>query len=392
MSFLLSAEAAAPNLRDPRAAPVTKGALDAHLVDALRDGRPLPPLADTEVEVLLERIIYHGVAGLLASGDRLKRWPPSLADRVVSIARAQAMWELRHASILRPLLQGFADAGVSTLLLKGSALAYDLYDDPAQRTRADSDLLVHEKNVPRARSLLQAAGFTAPIDGAFLPPSLRSQESWLLRSGDGLEHWIDLHWRPLNSPALDRIFSVEDWFARARPLPRLSDAAFAAERPRMLLHACLHRSMHDCAPYMVGGATHFGGNRFVWLWDIVLLGRAMTQREWRRFCQLARDHRVADACSAGLAAAADHFGPIGPLWVEEQLISSRPSLYFSGGQLRRAWLDWLAVPGLGRKVQYLRARILPDGDFMRGKYPELHRRPLAVLYARRVLDLLRRRP
>ena len=390
MSFLLSAEAPAPRPQQRRGHATE--ALDALLVDALRGSATASLLPQEDDQALLGRIAYHGVAGLLVSENRLAHWPAALVDEVRELALAQTMWELRHAATLRPLLKQFADAGIATLLLKGTALAYDLYPNPSERARCDSDLLIREQDLSLARRLLSEAGFCPPSEGGFLPPSLRSQESWNLLAADGSGHCIDLHWRPLNSPALDQLFAVDEWFERARPLPRLSEVALAADRPRMLLHACLHRSLHDCAPYQVGIETHFGGNRLIWLWDMVLLGRAMSESEWRRFCGIAGDKGVGDACRAGLDAASHRFGPMAPAWVADELAGAGTSPYFSSGQLRRAWLDWLAMPGVTRRLRYLRARALPDGAFMRAKYPRLSGKPLPLLYGRRLLDLLRRRP
>ena len=391
VSFLLPAENPA-ELREQATSARGVEELDALLSTALCGAGSLPSLSHDDAPALVDRVTYHGVAALLASEGRMARWPASVTEQVQSIALAQSMWELRHISLLRPLLASFSDEKIPVLLLKGTALAYDIYDTPAERARGDSDLLIDERHVNRARELLRVAGFASRGEGAFLPPALRSQESWSKRTSDGLLHCIDLHWRPLNSPALDKIFTADEWFANARPLPRLSDEAMAAGRPQMLLHACLHRSLHECAPYQVGQVTHFGGNRLIWLWDIRLLGRSMSDLEWRQFCGLARAKGVGVACRDGLQAAGDRLGPSAPDWVLDELDSGPASTaYLSGGQLRRAWLDWRAIPGMSRKLRYIRARILPDRQFMRAKYPLLRNRPLPVLYARRFAELLRRR-
>ncbi len=371
----------------------SKEALDAFLASALR-GKAAYPDGWTGDDALpqIERITYHGIAGLLTNSDAIGDWPADIAERVKSIARAQSMWELRHAEVLRALLERLAGEKVPALLLKGTALAYDLYANPADRARGDTDLLIQERDVQSARGVLAEAGFDAPSSGAFLPVSLRSQENWFLTSGDGSRHCIDLHWRPLNSPALDKLFRVSDWFEDARPLPLLSNKAFAPDRARMLLHACVHRSMHDCSPYQVGDDTHFGGNRLIWLWDIALLGRALTDGDWSRFCRLAADNGVANACRDGLAAAVSRFGPIHPPSVAAALAEGRPSTYLGSGQFGRALLDLLAIPGLRPKWRYIWARALPDGRFIRSKYPKLDATPLPLLYARRFAELLRRRP
>jgi hypothetical protein len=367
--------------------------LDQFLAAALI-GQPAPTSHDATArpDTLVERIAYHGIAGLLTNGTELQGWTPELVEQCRSIAVAQSMWELRHAAVLKDLLAAFHDARLPALLLKGTAIAYDLYANPAERARGDSDLLIHDRDLDRARSLLQEAGFDPPGDGAFLPPSLRSQESWFFEAGDGSRHCVDLHWRPLNSPALDVLFTTDEWFQGARSLRRLASPALAPSRPLMLLHACLHRSMHDCSPYQVGAETYFGGDRLIWLYDIWLLCSVFSDDEWCRFCGFVQKKGVANACVDGLEAAATHLGLVVPAWVREALRAAPSSAYFGGGQLRRAVLDWKATPGIGRKWRYLHSRMLPDRRFMRAKYPKLASAPLPILYARRFVELLRRRP
>ena len=77
------------------------------------------------LEAVGSAAIFHGVANLLA-GPAIDGWPESLADRIRDQARAQAMWELRHHQLLCALLPALTDHGVPALLLKGSAIPYDL--------------------------------------------------------------------------------------------------------------------------------------------------------------------------------------------------------------------------------------------------------------------------
>ena len=389
-----SVQMPAPEVRQPPEVTLPdREKLNQFLADALT-GRPSSMSQDgaASPDALLERIAYHGVAGLLTNGTELEGSTPQLVEEARPIAVAQSMWELRHAAVLRELLTAFRDAGIPALLLKGTAIAYDLYASPAERARGDSDLLIHDRDLDRARLLLREAGFDPPEDGAFLPPSLRSQESWTSEAGDGSRHCVDLHWRPLNSPALDALFPTGEWFQGARSLPRLSGAALAPSRPLMLLHACLHRSMHDCSPYQVGNETYFGGDRLIWLYDIWLLCSALSDKEWRRFCGFAQEKGVANACEDGLEAATRHLGLVVPEWVRGALRTGPSSAYFGGGQLKRAVLDWKATPGVLKKWRYLRSRMLPDSRFMRAKYPKSTSTPLPILYARRFAELLRRRP
>lgn len=370
--------------------------IDTFLAAALRGQEAPWPIdwnSDNASEALLERIAYHGIAGLLNGNDgALKQCPAAVRDEVRKRALARSMWEIRHRLVIGALLDRLSAAGVPCLLLKGTAAAYDVYENPATRERGDTDLLIpsHKRNT--AREALNETGFTRTIEGQELPEELRSQEPWSFTSEDGFEHSLDLHWEPLNAPALHELLTFDEMAAGSRPLPRLSGNAIAPSLPIMLLHACLHRGMHDCAPYFVGQRTYFGGNRLIWLHDLFLLGRAMTDREWSKFCRMAIEKGMADVCLDGLTEAEERFDLFCPVPIREQLGGGMPSSYFRSAQFGRALQDMIAVPGIRRKWQYLWARAVPTRQFVRAKYPEMEARPLAALYLRRFVELLRERP
>jgi hypothetical protein len=344
-------------------------------------------------DAVLERIAYHGVAVLLnGKGAALNEWPAEVRDELRERSLARSMWELRHGLVIRALLDKLAADGNPCLLLKGTALAYDLYDNPAARERGDTDLLVPKEKRNAVREILKQIGFTREIEDQDLPEALRSQEPWTFTAEDASSHSIDLHWQPLNAPALDRHLSFGEMEEGSRPLPRLSGAAVAPVRAIMLLHACLHRGLHDCAPYFVGDRTYFGGNRLIWLYDLVLLGRAMSDLEWRDFSRMVLRKRVANVCLDGLAAAESRFGAFCPAFVREELGSAKSGSYFQSGQFGRALQDVFAIPGIRGKWRYLWARSVPTREFMLAKYPDMRTRPLAALYARRFVELLRERP
>jgi hypothetical protein len=370
--------------------------IDAFLAAALRGesaGWPADWDSEGGADAVVERIAYHGIATLLNERSAmLENWPTAVREQIRKTALAQSMWELRHALVIGTLLEGLTNAGVPHLLLKGSAIAYDLYQNPAARERGDTDLLVPKDKRDAAREILNESGFRREIEDQDLPEALRSQEPWSFTSEDASIHSIDLHWQPLNTPALDARLTFDEMAMGCRALPRLSGAAIAPSRLMMLLHACLHRGLHDCSPYFVGGRTYFGGNRLIWLYDLVLLGRVMSEAEWREFCRMAVEKRMAAVCLDGLAAAESFFGFFCPDSVREALGSAKPGSYFSSGQFGRALQDVFAVPGMQRKWQYLWARAVPTRDFVRAKYPEMEASPLAALYLRRFVELLRERP
>ena len=342
---------------------------------------------------VLEAIGYHGVAGLLHERSGvLQNWPTSLRECIRQSALAQSMWELRHKAVLSDLLDRFGSRSIRVLLLKGTALAYDVYRSPVLRRRSDSDLLVPEDHVGTARDELRAAGFLRNSESEPLPEALRAQESWIFNASDGSTHIADLHWQVLNAPAFYDTFDFEKLWEARRSVHRFGKAAFAPSLPMMLAHACVHRGFNDCSPYFVAGRTYFGGDRLIWLYDIALIGRAMAGGEWAAFVKFANGKKLSAICLEGIASAEDRFGAFCPIETRTALSRGPSSAYLRSGQLGRATMDFWAVRGLGRKSRYALARLLPPGQFVRAKYSDMSSRPLAMLYLRRIADIIRFRP
>lgn len=366
-------------------------ALRALLAAAVRGER----LSEQDAKLLqsadevIDAVRYHGLAGLLLSrADGLSCWPTETIEAVREQARAEAMWELRHRDLLCKLLAELSRREIDCLLLKGSALAYEFYAEPAMRPRGDTDLLVAPQDVEAVRTILRELGFVPFAAGRGLE---WLQQSWTFTRPDGSRHLVDLHWAPLNAPALAHVLPTLECMANARPLHGLCPGARSMDRARMLVHLCLHRLSHRTAPYLVGDRQYFGGDRLIWSFDISLVAAAMGEEDWQTFLALAGERRVAGACVEGLEAAAEDFGVSLPAHFLPALrcAASRDLPYLHTNRaLVRALLDWRAMPGLGSKLDYLFQRMSPDPAFLRAKYPRMARWPLPLLHLRRMAGAL----
>jgi len=344
------------------------------------------PVDDLPATQVVERVLYHGIAGLLAG--RLAAWPEAIAAPLRGQARAQAMWEMRHRVVLGTLLADFAEAGVAVRVLKGTALAYDLYARPADRTRGDTDLLVAPDTLVRARAVLEAAGYQPFYDDPVAPGEARLQEPWRLDHADGTGHEIDLHWQVFNRRSLADSLSVTDAFAGGQPLPALCSVAQAMPRHLSLIHACAHRAAHVTSPYFVGGTRHYGGDRLIWLWDIVLLARALDTAGWEAFAAHAARVGLGPVCAQALEDAQARLAAPVPAAVLARLgdpAAAGPAAAYllSGNSVGRAAHDLMSVKGAAARLRYIRDRLFPPAPFMRANYPETPRAPLAWLYLRR---------
>ena len=338
--------------------------------------------------------IVHGIAGLLVRDlGNLRGWPAALVASLRDQARAQAMWELRHRQLLVALFEALDAEAISCLVMKGTAVAYDLYDEPSTRSRGDTDLLVAKEDAANAQAILARLGYAGEALGG-VTPEFALQQTWTLNLPDGGSHSVDLHWQVMNAPTLANLLAVSDCFANARPLPRLSPLARTMDRVRLLIHTCLHRAMQSNAPYFVDGRAYYEPDRLIWSHDVHLLATALGEDEWSLFSSLAEAMGVSGPCLDGLRAARANLGTEIPDAIagllERSSAHGRPNPYFTRSHaLSRAWQDLRSIRGAAAKLRYIRSRVVTTEPFILAKYSDMAGRPLPLLYGRRLLDLAR---
>jgi hypothetical protein len=367
--------------------------VDALIARALCADAPWPD--GTDAGTVQTRAVYHGGTGLLmARVAQLAGWPNDLLSQLRGEALAQTMWEVRHRSILVPLLTALDAAGVQTVLLKGTALAYGLYQAPAQRSRGDTDLLVIPDDLERARDVLRAQGFMTNLQMAELNAPER-QESWIFTAPDGGRHEVDLHVDVFSSPAVQYVLQGAEAQASAVSLSALCPAARTLPAPLALLHACVHRAQHVVSPYSVAGEWHYGADRLIWLMDIDLLMRAMTGQQFTTFQTAATQGGVGSICAAALRMAAERLSTPCPegLITTLECAPSGPAAHYllQNNSLGRVVEDLAAIPGLRGKLHHAALRLFPPADTLRSRYPDLADAAPVRLYVRRLSGVLTRR-
>jgi hypothetical protein len=241
----------------------------ASCVQATLADAPLPPwpfgstqqssLPEADLaDALISRAEFHGIALLLTyRGTQGNDWPSPVMAQLTQLARLSGLWEELHRPRITGLIEVLADRGVASIVLKGSALAYLHYPDPALRRRGDTDLLIRPEDLDTTRAALREAGWISP------PPSrgLYFQESWDIDCGLGMLHTLDLHWHPTDRPVIQKVLRPEDYWASTRLLPRLSPRAAAPDPVIMLVHGAINQFWHETRGILVEGERVVGGRR-----------------------------------------------------------------------------------------------------------------------------------
>ncbi len=362
--------------------------LDARLAEWRRVGAPHQILRDADRARLMHRIDLNGMGPLLALTTDVTSLPQDLAQLLQHRLLAREMWEEQHKRVLALALDALTDAGLSPILMKGTALAYSHYPRPSARVRGDSDLLVEEDGRAWAFEALEKAGFrrTLAVDGTTAWAEALFQKADLT----GQLHDIDLHWRLNSSPVLARLFTHAELFARSKPFESLHLVARRLGDVDALLFAAVHRRLHIDRPTHIylNGVAHPVIDSLSWLIDIALLFDAMDTDTRSDLVERAISKAIADVLSDTLVQMSTRLGYPIETDILKRLDIEGPrqvSRYIAAGPLQSIFMNLSATKGLRRKIRFLREVLLPDEDYMRARFARGRFDWLAVLHVRRLL-------
>jgi hypothetical protein len=333
---------------------------------------PADEIATEAIEHGVDRVVWQALS-------RTPEAPEPLTETLHARKQLATALELLEQPAVEAMLSSLDHAGVRTLLIKGTALAYGLYDAPWLRPRVDTDLFVAYGDSTAAERALIAAGYVR--SHAVTSGELVSQQASFERvTASGVSHVVDLHWRIVNPQILADSLRFEDLWRDALPIPALGPSARMPSHAASLVLACIHRLAH-----------HQGHDRLIWLEDIHRLGARLDDAGWRELVQMASERRVAGLCLDGLRQAHAQLGATLPAAVEQALAlaaPSEPSHRYLEVQLNRRQIlaSDLAVLGSWRaRLRLIREHAFPPAAFIREKYGVKNSLWLPVLYVYRLL-------
>jgi hypothetical protein len=209
-------------------------------------------LAAARVHHLLP-LLYERLAAV--GGDLI---PPDVMARLRGAYGANLVRNRRLGAELAEVVDSLGREGVEVIFLKGGALAWTVYADPAQRPMADLDLLVRLEQVGRASAVLQSLGFrlpaSIPADMVHFQQQIGAGLGWL-RSRRGSMTCLDLHHHLIGVDWCRAAFPVDPdaLWASARPLALDGTQAWQLSAEDTLIHLCLHPALnHGYASPLLG--------------------------------------------------------------------------------------------------------------------------------------------
>lgn len=221
-----------------------------------------------EVEKLLARAEHHGLAGVIS--DALQR-------DGIEVPRSSSLLELARELDSRAQFAQvcaiddvFAEAAAVAVVLKGPLFAMRFYPRPAARVSSDVDLLVRERDLTSASSLLIGMGYR---------PGAAATEERFRR-----EHH-HLHFTHPRLLPLELHFHAYRGFGRTLP----SEPLIIRSVPFRELKAIRVLSMEDELVYLAthGAAHKFG--RWSWLFDLRMMIDTMADTQLYDAAKRARE-------------------------------------------------------------------------------------------------------
>ena len=213
--------------------------------------------------------------------------------------RALVAWELQWRGWAR-LLSALGENGIPVLILKGAALALQVYPQPGLRPMGDLDILVKDSNVSRAIDLLESLGYR--------PKAPLGERRRRLVHGEnfygGPFGEADLHWHLY--PSRTHMGQDPDWWAEAQSFRVGDQEASSLGASDQLVHVLGHGLVWSPTP----------GHR--WVADAAMLLRSGAVNE-ARVVAAARRSRV-------LAAVREGLGVLVEIGISEELTTTAANL------------------------------------------------------------------
>jgi hypothetical protein len=166
---------------------------------------------------------------------------------------------------LQEIIEAFREQAVRAMVLRGPALAFSLYKDPAMRPSGDLDLLVLPEQVVQARDILESLGYKCLAKRFEVARDFFREECFVHQENPGNKFPVDLHWvhwelHPFfkGSEEVD----IEELFQRVWKVETPTLTFETLHPVDYLIHSAIHLVM-----------IHRMEMRLSWIYDTVLLAR-----------------------------------------------------------------------------------------------------------------------
>jgi hypothetical protein len=293
-------------------------------------------------QLLLKLATQHCVRPMLLQSLKSVCWnavPQSIQQELTLFIKANAQKNLFFTGELLRLLRLFEQNAIPIAAIKGPVLAYSLYDDISLREFSDLDVIVQEKNLPKAEDILTACGYEADFaDRDYRSAFLRYQGQYAFRnSQSGIS--VDVHWRLSSKGAAFPLQLAEIW-------PRLEKVTIAGRPVLTLAH-------DDLALFLAGHGTKERWRSLVWVCDFAEFLRKYQDIDWVEISDRAQRSHSSHPLLLAIFLASDLLGAAAPLLLINEA-RSNPSVRELAKQAKLRMLQPEAETEVGKFLGGLR--------------------------------------
>jgi hypothetical protein len=178
--------------------------------------------------------------------SQLMRFRENIEPRIVVDDFLDGMKAICYVNVLHSVKREFIEnktidllsaEGIPSILLRGNAIARDIYQDPYCRTSSDTDLLIRQGDLKHVDTILSRNGYVRydrlPLE--FLVTRLHHAVYYFPKTLD----LIEVHWN-FGIPSFFRLTSEDIWGATVQPAKNL----YELSPEMMLIHLLMHHYMH----------------------------------------------------------------------------------------------------------------------------------------------------
>jgi hypothetical protein len=188
------------------------------------------PLLDCALEQDVAPMLYFH---LKQNGDE-KQIPERILQRLQQAYHQNAARNLHLYHELHAILERLAGTGLPVIVLKGAFLASSVYTNPALRSMADIDILMHPEDIPMAVDKLKDLGYHPAV-----PPWANAMDYHLVLEAPGSFALLEIHWG-LVIPNQHYNLPVETIWKNALSTEIAGIQVLALAPEELLLHLCEH--------------------------------------------------------------------------------------------------------------------------------------------------------
>ena len=310
----------------------------------------------------------EGVAPLLYWRFRAGQWPAQLPDPL-----RQSLTEAYYATVayntllfgaLHTILQSYKSENLPVIVLKGAALALDLYHDIGLRPMSDIDLLIQQADLDRAVAIMRRLGYIDQTQDQ--TPGLHEMADYHIGLIGGPRNLVrvELHWGLVSGSSAWYAAPVDWFWAHTQPW---GEDGFAKA---LTAEACLI--------YLAGHTMlQHGGSQLIliWLYDIHYLVQSGTIC-WQDLVTEVRKLNWGGVVQQALLQCQRLFGTELPEGIIESLaVQADPDITrlvefkqrFGGVRLIYDWYSLMALRGMPR-LRYILGMVFPQPAYMRWRY------------------------